>query len=606
MTGRWSNPFIVHVMAWAFAGGILPLYPPSVSGIEVDFVYVTDPAFPTLPADTRLLPRRLELWLEALTQPERGLKIKAAEAIAREAQRGDPILISAIPALRAALSNAEVTDASVRWACACALIALNSRESADELMRHALQDEGALAEIVEPVLATWKHRPMQDAWVRRLNDPKLPLRPTVLAIRAASVMEIQESIPKLREISLSREPRTVLRLEAAQALSTLQLQGLEADAEKLQDRGPVDALVAVTMLSHHDGPVATALLLKFAVHSEPAVAAVALRRLYDIAPHAVEPLNATLTVHEDATIRELTARILQKQQSAAAVRALGSLLADRHPQVRRQAREALIALDQKDELRSEVRNVAMQALADEQPLGQEQAALVVGAVDHKPAAERLVQLLDSTHHPTLFTSAWALRRLQVAETAPAMLERFRRETEQSLIPLPLETKVDYTAVKSRDQQLGHLIEALGLLRVREAVPTLLLYLAIPPQQPEKPVEIRLDTVWVPHLRLQAVWALGYIGQDSPSPDLVARLREKLTDGDDGLIRGMSAISLGRMQMREFLPEFRAAVQPPGSYEAFKFGCAWAVHHLTGDAIPAWKLTPVPAASAPTFLEPLGP
>ena len=248
----------------------------------------------------------------------------------------------------------------------------------------------------------------------------------------------------------------------------------------------------------------------------------------------------------------------------------------------------------------------MQALADEQPLGQEQAALVVGAVDHKPAAERLVQLLDSTHHPTLFTSAWALRRLQVAETAPAMLERFRRETEQSLIPLPLETKVDYTAVKSRDQQLGHLIEALGLLRVREAVPTLLLYLAIPPQQPEKPVEIRLDTVWVPHLRLQAVWALGYIGQDSPSPDLVARLREKLTDGDDGLIRGMSAISLGRMQMREFLPEFRAAVQPPGSYEAFKFGCAWAVQHLTGDAIPAWKLTPVPAASAPTFLEPLGP
>ena len=82
MTGRWSNPFIVHVMAWAFAGGILPLYPPSVSGIEVDFVYVTDPAFPTLPADTRLLPRRLELWLEALTQPERGLKIKAAQSCA--------------------------------------------------------------------------------------------------------------------------------------------------------------------------------------------------------------------------------------------------------------------------------------------------------------------------------------------------------------------------------------------------------------------------------------------------------------------------------------------------------------------------------------------
>lgn len=611
MTGNWPLAARSMVALALTAWCTVLTCPMPAAAIEPTYVTTEDPAFPAPPQSVANSPRRLELWLQALSRSERLLKIKAAEAIAQEAERGNAAMAAAIPALQAELSANKTSDALVRIACARALIALGSRDSADLLMGHVLTEEHHLAEVVEPALAKWHHAPMQDVWLSRLNNSKLPPRLILRAIQGVSVSGVKKSIPRLRELSLERDVSPAIRLAAAQALGKLQTQELEADATKLLERSsdefPSEALLAATLLSRHEGPTTTAILTRLVEHKDAAVVSMALRRLAEITPRSVEHLNSKLLVHHDPNVRELMSRILQQQQSLSAVRASGELLSDRHPRVRQSAQEALIMLDSIPDLETEVRTVALQVLSSDQPLGQEQAALVVGAIDHKPAALRLVALLDSPNHSVQIHAAWALRKLQVPETAPPILAKLQKETADSMVSLPLGTTVDQPAVEAMYVRLGHQIETLALLQVRDALSTLQLYLPKPPQRPEKPVDIRLDTVWVPHLRRQAVWAIGQICRDEPVPEIVALLRNKFMEASDSEdVRAMAAISLARMKAVDLLPDFRAQLAIGEEYNDVRFSCAWALKHLTGAPMPEWKFSPVPAPYQPTFLEPLGP
>ncbi|MBM4074731.1 MAG: hypothetical protein FJ267_03715, partial [Planctomycetes bacterium] len=286
--------------------------PVSAFGIEPSYVSTDDPSFPTPPLPDANSARRLELWLQALSRPERLLKIKAAEAISLEAERGNVAMKAAIPALQAELNPNKQSDPLVRFACARSLIQLDSRESADLIMRHVLKDGQLLSEFAEPALAKWKHAPMQDVWLSRLNDPKLPPRALLRAIQGVSVSDEKRSIPRLKVITRERNESLAIRLAAALALSTLQTQGLEEDASKLleqsTDEFPSEALLAVTLLSHHDGDSATRILVRLVEHNEAAVISMALRRLAEIAPRSIEHLNSQLNsqllVHNDPNVRE--------------------------------------------------------------------------------------------------------------------------------------------------------------------------------------------------------------------------------------------------------------------------------------------------------------
>ena len=142
------------------------------------------------------------------------------------------------------------------------------------------------------------------------------------------------------------------------------------------------------------------------------------------------------------------------------------------------------------------------------------------------------------------------------------------------------------------------------MRVREAVPVLLQYLPVPPQRPEKPVEIRLDTVWVYELRLQAIWALGMIHEGNPALEVVSHLKARLSDPDADRIRGMAAVSLGRMQCDEVVSVLRRAYASGDQYDDFRFGCAWAVQRLTGEPVPNFLPPPGLRGTTPSFLEPI--
>src|SRR5207237_1185157 len=126
--------------------------------------------------------------------------------------------------------------AVVRLAVARALIALDARQAAPVLMRHAEADGLDTARVVEPALARWNYAPMQPTWSARL--------------------------------------------------------------------------IAATLLAHHRGRSAEALLLQLAGDHDPTVAVAAGRRLLEIDPVLLKPLLNGFVKSPDTGLRQLAAGAL--------------------------------------------------------------------------------------------------------------------------------------------------------------------------------------------------------------------------------------------------------------------------------------------------------
>ncbi len=587
--------------------GALTLAANRAKGIDIDTVFQTDPPFLEVQEVIRPWPKRQDIWLLALARPEVELQVRAAEAIALAHQRGVRGVKKTVPNLISAL-NAVDAHPLLRLAAVRTLIVLDVREAAETLMNHVQRGGATKAEmavLAEPALAAWGHIPMRRIWLERLQMPRRSGHLLVLAIRAAASTQLTESAPQLRELEVDQGLPPDIRLESARALVSIQPDGLESEARQIltgtASDSRIESLVAAILMSRHSSLDAVALLLELAGNREPAVIAIALQRLLEIDPVLVEPMNTRILAHPDTNVRRLAVRILQGQQTVSAVTLLGGILDDIHPTVRKMAQESLISLDQLTELRPTVREVAMKMLTSDRRRGMEQAALLIGGVEHEPASEQLIELLDSVHPQVSVAAAWALRRLLVPATAEPIFKKLRIQTKESP-HAPPNPDWNEKLVATLYKQRGHLIEALALMDYRDLVPLLLVYLPTPPVPPGAYPEAQ-------ELRVQAIWALGHIFQNDPQPEIVARLTERLKTPDDTVVRGksliqaMAAVSLGRMTSVESTDLLRGLYASGDNYSDLRYGCAWGVNRITNEPLPEFDMIRVTGQPS-SFLDPL--
>jgi HEAT repeat protein len=259
------------------------------------------------------------------------------------------------------------------------------------------------------------------------------------------------------------------------------------------------------------------------------------------------------------------------------------LLADAHPGVRREVCEGLVRLAEKPELIEPIRDAARQVLAGDRWQGQEQAALLLGALEYKPVADRLVELLESPRPEVMVASAWALRKVAVPETIPALIDKAQRQTERRR----------QVEVPGAEDQIVHLFEALGVLKADDALPLLVQYIPKP----------------VPNInersRSAAVWAIGQVSSGKPDAELADALAARINDFSDqnpefNLVKQMGAVALARIQAVDQAPllrEMATAMLPLPLRAAMR----WAVQELTGEELP--PLEPMTAGQGNWFLEP---
>jgi HEAT repeat protein len=543
-----------------------------------------------LPPVVKTFPKELTgLWLQAIDRPEADFRCQAALTIAAARELGMTGLDATVPALSRELGRAD-QHPSVRLAAAHALIALDAKEAAPALFKAASTGDNDLREIIEPALARWDYPPAREDWLRRLGEPPPHRRGTVLAIEALAVMKEAKAAPRLRELALAAGEPPAVRLAAARALGVLCPTGGEADADSLAadttPAGMVARLAAASVLRHHSGDGAVRRLQALARDSEPAVAAVALARLVEIDPGLVVPLLTPVLASPDANVRAFGVEVLFRKPTDAHVRLLGDRLNDPHPAVRVTARQHLRELAGKSDWKPGAIREGERLLAGDDWRGREQAAVLLGQLEHKAVATRLAELLADRRPEVAVAAAWGLRKLSVPATLAPALDYFKRYAR------PGGAEARGVTYGTLDRQLCQLAQLFGAQRYAPAEP------AMRPLIPKA-----FDA---PETRAAACWVLGLLHEGKPDPGLVTAMTARLsaTIGPDlevPPVRRMCAVAMGRMKAKDALPTLRKFYMGQPTLDVVSNACGWAIERLTGERVPppepvaipqrAWFLTP---------------
>lgn len=532
------------------------------------------------------------LWLKALAREEAELQRLAADAIARAHELGLGDFRDCSDALLDALNRPGLEEMS-RRAIARALVVVEAKDAASALARFAGTGHMQVAEVVEPALARWGYGPIKHEWLRRLQDPSEPRVSVLLAIDGLTTMRDGQALWPMMAIVEDRHRPASLRLAAARGAAQLKADDIVERARQLADEAPqhsdplVERLLAVALLQQQSSGEAITLLTRLAQESNPVVAAGAFQRLREIDPKLTFDLAPQAIASSDARLRRLGAESLVDQGGTVMVENLAPLLDDVNPGIRRLVAYAFYEAASDDELAELIIDKAMDMLSSGSWRGLEQSILVLGYLDHKPMADRLIELLKHERTEVNVTAAWGLRVLKLPETLPAMLEQAQWQRERCTSFEDLQT------VERVSLQVSQLFQAFGIMKYREADSLMRGYV---PQN---------DFYGTP-ARAAACWSLGWLYEDQPDRALARQLEQRLSDLDDQNpeepeVRWTCAVALGRMKSEASLPVLRNFADYDGPNSPIGRSCYWAIERMTGEPIPPPETETI--GSRGWFLEP---
>ncbi|MBC7856800.1 MAG: phycocyanin alpha phycocyanobilin lyase [Pirellulaceae bacterium] len=572
---------------WLILACTLGDAPARPAPITTDFAMDSDPTLPEVKTVKAYSAKYLPLWIEAAGRGEADYQRLAAASVANAHIEGIPNMIEAKPAMLRIVSAKE-SHSAARFAAARALIVLDARDSASQLWQAADEHGSDIRQLIEPALAGWKYEPAYVGWRTRLTSAEVTHRDLMLALRCLGDVRDQTALPQLLAIMHAAERLDAERLAAARAVAQTKDAGSEDDAQRLARPGAarIDRLCAAALLEHHTSQPARALLLVLAVDPQPSVATAALSRLNAIDSTLVLQLAEKALQNSDSGVRREGVIAFSAHPTLERIKMLGKLLDDPHPGVRAMVREDFRQLAADPRWNDVVRESAVEALAAESWRGQEQAALLLAALDHKPAAPRLVKLLDSPRGEVMIASAWALKKVAVPDTLPAILRKAAYLTDVRLR--------QQTSFRSLDKQAAHLFEALGQMNYGPAEPLMKRYIA-------------KNYTMGENSRSAAIWGLGKLHIGKPDEALASAITERVTEPGSAMppemarVRQAGAITLGRMKAKSQAGRLRRFAAEPGGGRAY-LAIQWSLREITGEELRA--LAPTLETRGDWFLTPL--
>jgi len=534
---------------------------------DLDSLLDLDPYLP-IPPIRRIFPQDVvPLWNEALRAPEADLQRRAAGTIAYAASLGMKGLDVCSGNLQALAKDGQ-QPIVVRLAAARALVELDDVQSADAVWAVYEAAGADRASFLVRPLARWQHPGARAYWLHVLADDNASSRHVVQA--ADGLGALQESSAKqflLARLLDAAQPAPV-RLAAARSLAEIDRSGLLPVAQQLAYRGgpltSLDRLLAAELLQEHTGPEVVQFLVELTSNpAEPAVISSALKRLSVLDLRRVADLAPGLLTHPDSSVRRPAVLAVSRFPSQPHIELLAPVLQDPHPELRVLARQALQTFATEHGFEQPVIEAAMKVLAGEDWRGIEQAARLVAVLDHKPAAARLVEVLEMPRGEASITAAWALRKLAVRDTLPDVLRHASRG------PQPGEGD----RLQEYDLRVSQLVQLFAVCNYREAEPQL--------------ARLIPKNLTTPEARAAAVWTLGHFYANQPDNPYVDRLVERLSDvqsqpPEHDRVRQMCAVSLGRMKAASALNTLRHFYKAEGSNMPTGLACGWAIQQITGE------------------------
>ena len=570
--------------------------------VEPQLLALRDPEL-LMPPPVRHLPESfLKLWIEAIASPEYELRRDVALSITQAHSEGYRDCSEAAGALIDSLKD-ESTPRSVLVEVARALAAIEARSSSAKLKELLKKGKGTHFELVaEPALARWGDAEMFALWQERLAVKDVSRHRRLLAIQAIAALprtmtdnaKVQLSLASLIENSADK---TVV-LEASRTLGNVKREGLEPLAEQLSPSSGETSypatLASVYLLLHHESKPSHGLLLRIITKSlseprhAPIVRAAWIRLLQQEVP-TLATLAPQAIRHSDPEVRRNSIETLTKFPTDEGISLLGLALDDRHPDIRRAARQALLILSRNESLISSVRQTGLAAIARSSWREQEQAVVLLTILNQSDAADRMLQLLSSPRAEVAIAAAWGLRNLKLEKKLATLLTIAEQMDKQ------IDTGV---ALQPHDPvALAHIFEAIGQARYEPSIPMFKRWI------PKNGPRFNYDEA-----RTAAFWATGWLFEGSKDVALAQQLKVRFTDvvapfpevSESLTVRYAAAIALGRIGVAEVSPDLRRfALTKLGEPE---LAAAWSLERLTGEVVPPpdrgaisgthWKLMPI--------------
>ncbi len=534
-------------------------------------------------------PRLTALWLEALTRPEAGTRLEAAEAFNEALRAGWPATQGVGPRLVEAY-RAE-TDVLVKRS----LAEVMARGEVAEARQIEWLDESdpAVRMTVDPALAGWGID-AAERWKRRVVDTSLSDAERVSAAAAWAGAGGSEggaaggdgAAATLAEV-LRGGGSPALVVGVARAAGQLDAPEVVEAAGELAGGGPVQrAAAAAALVGSRGTPGAHDILQRLLGGDDPAVTGEALASLTQAAPDAAAEAAAGLVEHDDAAVRLAALRAAGGLPDGRALPLYAGALDDRSTRARWTAREALRVMASRASADdAAVGEAAAAVLREPGWRGLEQAAHLVGLMGYKPAAPRLAELLDHPRPEVRLAAAAALRRVAVEATLPAALRR-----AEALVLAGTEGP----ALRDDDAELAQLLALIGSLRYAPADGLLR---ALVPKAMSA----------LPNARLSAVWALGELHRGDADAELSRALAARVNDmteldPEDALVQTAAVIALSKIDPAGTVASFRGWYGRIDTIDELREAARRALEQATGEALPA--LPAVTITPRGFFLEPL--
>jgi HEAT repeat protein len=545
--------------------------------IRTEFLMDGDPALDIKPAVKVFTPKLAELWLQGLARPEAEMQRNVADAIARGHQVGIPDLDRAAPRLLELVSN-EKSQPALRLATSKSLAVLKVPETIPQLIDVARKAGIEMRSILEPALAEMKAEAYIPDWMARLAAADVHPRDLILAIRCLGTIGHSPAADRLLEIVHNSRQRPDIRTAAARSVGIIRDSKLEPDVRRLMTGNTPSILhriCAANLLVRHSGEEAQEFMLKFAVDPEPAVARIALARLLEIDPQLVLPIAENSMQSADVHVRTHGSTAYIRLPTPERIAVLARLLDDPHPDLRRSVCSSLLELTNRPELDKPIRDAAFAMLAGPSWRGQEQSALLLGKLDHEPAAARLFELLDSPRPEVEIASAWAIKSLAIPEMLPMLLEKAIERTKMK----NSDAFRNNTLPAGIDDETAHIFELFGKLKYTASEKLLRDHIAKQFQLGEK-------------TRAAAIWTLGIFYAGAPDEELATKYMERINDmgppPDMPKVVMMCFVSLGRMKAVSKRDEVKSKFSIDMSSDRDSEIRRWAVMQLTGEDLPPLK------------------
>lgn len=577
------NQAMAAMMLAVFGQGITAM----AAEIQIHFLLQREPPQQPEPVPWTLNPELLPLWKSAMARPESELKRQVADSIAIAHRLGHEGMKEAIPELTALIKEEKIHPAT-RQAAANSLIILDSRGSAAALMAASQSGNKDLRQLVEPALARWNVEAMRPIWRQRIKSINSPRRDLILAIDGLGEQRDATALDDLLSLAMTAENPSDVRLAAARAAGRITDQGLESRTEQLLARSPngiAERLCGAALIAKHRSDQAVTILQKLGTDTEPAVAGDALRSLFAFDPKLVLPLAEASFQNADANVRRVAIQTYVTLPTPDRLQSLSLRLNDPHPELRGLVRESFYALSKDAALDPVIRQSSIAILEGKDWRGQEQAAMLLAALDEKRISPRLLVLLDSPRPEVEVASAWGLKTLNISSLTVPILAYIQQRTEKDAAYLP-----------STDHQVAHLFEFLGRQKMSEAIPLMETYVPKRGKYGE-------------FSRAAAVWSLGLIQEGTANDPLAATLMQRVQDVA-GMppefleVRRASSLTLGRLRAKSQLAALKLFVGDTIDNEVIELSIGWSIQQISGEQMPMVPFSSVSRTG--WFLEPIPP